>query len=195
MPDNTPNQPAAPAAQPTKPNQPPPNPANPNSVAGQGGVGGAGNPQNLNNSPSPGGDGVQSAASEKAAGGDDGVNQPKQQRINAAERREKTGTDDKGKPRRHALIQAPGEVLPFEQTNNTIFSPEEVAEADRQAIESNLPASTIAEMQGGRAALEAAKGKKFNENARVEPVAAKPANPVDATNKPADTDPAAKSAV
>lgn len=128
------------------------------------------NPQNLNNSPSPGGDGVQSAASERSAAGLDKVNQPAQQRINAAERREKAESGEKNAGERPSLIQTPGEVLPGD---DLLINAAEQARKDRDAAEhkeraGELLQTTVDEMTAGKKALE-----------RNHPGAAKPSNPVD----------------
>lgn len=124
------------------------------SVAGQGGIGAGGNPQNLNMSPSPGGDGVQSSASEKAAQGDTRPSQPAQQRINAAERRE--NTDRHGI--RPSLIQSPGEVVPGEAAASAINDAETrraaAAEEAHNGQFKDIPQATLDEMNAGKEALK-----------------------------------------
>jgi hypothetical protein len=158
-------------AEPTKPAQ-----TASQSVAGQGGIGASENPQNRNLSPSPGGDGVQSAASERSAhGADRGVDQPGQQRINAAERRER---GDNAKPgdkvgERASLVQSPGEVSPYETAAAALDAAEakRLSDAEKARDEEfkDLPQATIDEIEAGRAAL-----KRHGR-------AAAPTNPVDAT--------------
>lgn len=141
--------------------------AGPQSVAAQGGIGGSPNPQNMNNSPSPGGDGVQSAASERA-NADKGTSQPAQQRVNAAERREQgVGGPDGDKDThgiRASLIHAPGQVLPYEDEMNAASA---IKEAEKEPDE--LPEATRREMEAGKKALE-------GRSTRVEP---ERQNPVD----------------
>jgi hypothetical protein len=146
------------------------------SVAGQGGIGGSDNPQNRNLSPSPGGDGVQSAASERTAhGADRGVDQPGQQRINAAERRERGENTKQGDKvgERASLIQSPGEVLPYEAAAAALDAAEQKrfsdAEKARDEEFKDLPQATIDEINAGRNAL-----KRHDR-------AAATTNPVDAT--------------
>lgn len=131
------------------------------SVAGQGGQGASNNPQNLNQSPSPGGDGVQSSDSERrAAGLDQPVNQPAQQRINAAERRERGEDAKKGDKvgERPSLIQSPGEVAPGEMAAQAINDAEIRRHADaeraREAEFSEIPQNIRDEMEAGKAALK-----------------------------------------
>lgn len=117
------------------------------------------NPQNVNNSPSPGGDGVQSSASERSAAGlDPAVNQPAQNRVNAAERREQTQRTDGKAGLRAGIVQSPGEVLPGEASANAINAAEQNRlarqEADHLAQFGDLPQSTLDEMEAGRNALK-----------------------------------------
>lgn len=144
------------------------------SVAGQGGIGANSNPQNVNHSPSPGGDGVQSAASERAAGGDTSLSQPVQQCVNAAERRERAEDVKHGDKvgLRPSLIQSPGLVAPGEASANAINDAERarIEQNERDHLEANgeVPQATMDELEAGRAALK-----------RHANPAAAPTNPVD----------------
>jgi hypothetical protein len=119
------------------------------------------NPQNLNQSPSPLGDGIQSSQSERTAAGlDQPINQPGQQRVNAAERRERS---EQPRPEgkggiRPGIIQSPGEVLPSEASTALINAAEiarrDKAEAERAAEFGHLPQSTLDEMDAGKEALK-----------------------------------------
>jgi hypothetical protein len=119
------------------------------------------NPQNLNQSPSPLGDGIQSSQSERSAAGlDRTVNQPGQQRVNAAERREQgenTRPGDKAGIRA-GVVQSPGEVLPSEASAALIDAAEQArrdkAEAERAAEFGTLPQATLDEMNAGKEALK-----------------------------------------
>lgn len=148
------------------------------SVAGQGGQGASQNPQNLNQSPSPGGDGVQSSDSERRAHGLDApVNQPAQQRVNAAERRERAEETKKGDKvgERASLIQSPGEVVPGEMAARAIDDAEARRKADderaREAEFGEIPQATRDEMEAGKQALK--RHARAPEN---------PTNPVDDLN-------------
>jgi hypothetical protein len=141
---------------------------------------------NLNASASPGGDGVQSSASERAAAGDKSNSQGAQQRINAAERRERgenTTTEDKKPGGPAGIVQSPGEVMP-----NTGPDPIDVAEQsrkdkyelERKVDEGSLPQSTLDEINAGRAAIQGNASRKDAElNARK---SGQPTNPVDETS-------------
>lgn len=155
-------------ADPVKPAQTPSQ-----SVAGQGGIGGTPDPQNVNRSPSPGGDGIQSSASERQAGGDTSLSQPVQQRVNAAERREQGDRVKHGDKvgERSTLIQSPGMVQPGEASAAAINDAEkarnEAAERAHTEQFKDLPEATLTEMEAGKAALK--------RHAR----APEPTNPVD----------------
>jgi hypothetical protein len=143
------------------------------SVAGQGGIGGTPNPQNVNRSPSPGGDGVQSSASERAAAGDQGLSQPAQQRINAATRRENAADPNRKGGERPALIQSPGEVLPQDTVAEAMAASErsrlDAVQAAHDAQFGDPDAvsdQTRAEMDAGRAAVQ-----RHNRRRPVAPVA------------------------
>jgi len=135
----------------------------------QGGIGaprpgvssGGVDPQNLNQSPSPFGDGIQSSQSERTAAGlDQPINQPGQQRVNAAERRERSEQPrPEGKAGiRPGVIQSPGEVLPSEASTALINAAEiarrDKAEAERAAEFGDLPQATLDEMNAGKEALK-----------------------------------------
>jgi hypothetical protein len=129
------------------------------------------NPQNMNNSPSPGGDGVQSSESERRAASAQ-TSQAAQQRINAAERRER--------PQGSPLVQSPGEVLPGEASADAINAAEQsrkdAAEREHSERYKDLPESTRSEMDAGKKALE-----------RGTVARPAPTNPVDATEHAAAT--------
>jgi hypothetical protein len=151
----------APQAAPASPNAPAPAQTPAQSVAGQGGIGGNPNPQNLNRSPSPGGDGVQSSASERAAAGDTSPSQPAQQRINAAQRRENSSNPDRKPGERTSLIQSPGEVLPQDTVAEAMAASErsrlDAVQAAHDAQFGNpdeVSDQTRAEMDAGRAAVQ-----------------------------------------
>ncbi len=144
------------------------------------------NPTNLNSSPSPNGDGVQSSSAEKTAAGDKGNAQAAQQRINQATRREQgenvTGDDKKpGGPA--GIVQSPGEVIPAAGPD-----PVEVAEqvrkdkyeAERKIDNGELSQATIDEMNAGKAAI---KGSGERHAAELgERKIGQPTNPVDETS-------------
>lgn len=147
--------------------------------------------QNLNKSASPGGDGVQSSQAERSAAGlDAGVNQPAQQRINAAERRER-GVDvakDAKVGSRPSLVQSPGEVIPEDATFAASAAAIEQSHKDRVAAEQHLkdgdlPQATLDEMNAGKAALDRNKPRnQALDSASRGPVVARPTNPVDDMN-------------
>lgn len=115
--------------------------------------------QNLNSSPSPGGDGVTSSTAERTAHGlDRADNQPGQQRVNAALRRERGDNPGDKVGTRPSLIQSPGEVLPGDASDAAINAAEtarrDAADAERKLEHGELPQGTIDEMNAGKQALQ-----------------------------------------
>lgn len=142
--------------------------------------------QNLNQSPSPGGDGVQSSAAERSSHGlDRASNQPGQQRVNAAERRERGENAREGDKvgERPSLIQSPGEVLPGDAAADAINTAEarrrDAAEAEQHLKSQDLPQAVLEEMDAGRKALERNKPRNQALDANTSDRAANPTNPVD----------------
>jgi len=147
------------------------------------GTNATGTDTNLNNSPSPRGDGVQSAASEKQAAEVEKPSQASQQRINAAERAEEgaAGTAEVGDGP-SGIVQSPGIVHAV--GNTTVLEAATVAAEEAEKVEQlveqgNLPQTTLDEIEAGRNALKSSRNRLSAEMGR----STAPTNPVDATTR------------